>query len=113
MSGMESILLEWAVEFVLVLLTLAILLAFIRLVIGPDPADRIIALDLISVLIVAFLGALAIYSGEKSFLDVAIAYALIAFLGTVALARFREQLAKKAAGGETDPPRDADKEPED
>jgi multicomponent Na+:H+ antiporter subunit F len=32
--------------------------------------------------------SLSIYAGETSFLDVAIAYALIAFLGTAALARF-------------------------
>lgn len=100
--GMESILLKGATEAVLILLTLAILFAFIRLVIGPDPADRIVALDLISVLIVAYLGAVSIYTGEKSFLDVAIAYALIAFLGTVALARFRERLAKKISNGEAD-----------
>ena len=97
--GMESVFLHGVAEVVLVLLTLAILFAFIRLVIGPDPADRIVALDLISVLIVAYLGAFSIYTGEKSFLDVAIAYALIAFLGTVALARFRERLAKNAQNG--------------
>jgi len=100
--GMESILLKGTTEAVLILLTLAILFAFIRLVIGPDPADRIVALDLISVLIVAYLGAVSIYTGEKTFLDVAIAYALIAFLGTVALARFRERLAKKNSNGEAD-----------
>jgi multicomponent Na+:H+ antiporter subunit F len=91
----ESILLKGATELTLVLLLMGILLAFIRLLIGPDPADRIVALDLISVLIVAFLAAFSIYTGEKSFLDVAIAYALIAFLGTVALARFRERMVKK------------------
>lgn len=100
--GMESIFLNGVTEVVLVLLTLAILFAFIRLVIGPDPADRIVALDLISVLIVAYLGAFSIYTGEKSFLDVAIAYALIAFLGTVALARFRERLAKRSQNGGVD-----------
>ncbi len=102
MMGMEGILLKGATEAVLILLTLAILFAFIRLVIGPDPADRIVALDLISVLIVAYLGAFSIYTGEKAFLDVAIAYALIAFLGTVALARFRERLAKKSRNGKID-----------
>ncbi len=91
----ESMLLKAAVELTLILLLLGILLAFIRLLIGPDPADRIVALDLISILIVAFLASFSIYSGEKSFLDVAIAYALIAFLGTVALARFRERMVKK------------------
>jgi multicomponent Na+:H+ antiporter subunit F len=100
--GMESVFLKGATELVLVLLTLAILLALIRLVMGPDPADRIVALDLISVLIVAYLGAVCVYTGEKAFLDVAIAYALIAFLGTVALARFRERLAKRTGSGESE-----------
>ena len=93
--NLENLLLKSATELTLVLLLLGIVLSFIRLVIGPDPADRIVALDLISVLIVAFLAAYSIYRDEKSFLDVAIAYALIAFLGTVALARYRERLAKK------------------
>lgn len=98
--GMESQIVQIAAEITLVLLTLAILVAFIRLVMGPDQADRIVALDLISVLIVAYLAALSIYTGQKSYLDVAIAYALIAFLGTVALARFRERLAKERGGRE-------------
>lgn len=72
----------------LVLLVISIALAFLRLVWGPQAADRVIALDLIAVLIVAFLAAYAIDTGNTAFLDVAIAYALVAFLGTVALARF-------------------------
>jgi multicomponent Na+:H+ antiporter subunit F len=93
--NMENFILKSATELTLVLLMLGIVLSFIRLLIGPDPADRIVALDLISILIVGFLAAFSIYADEKSFLDVAIAYALIAFLGTVALARYRERLAKK------------------
>jgi len=84
----SDIFLNFAGPFTLVTVLVGILLAFIRLIRGPDAADRIVALDLISVLIVAFLAAYSIYSRETSFLDVAIAYALIAFLGTVALARF-------------------------
>jgi len=72
----------------LALLIFSMVLAFIRLVRGPQAADRVVALDLISVLIVAFLAAYAVHAGDTSFLDVAIAYALVAFLGTVALARF-------------------------
>lgn len=75
-------------RFSLVLLLIGTALACLRLVRGPQAADRIIALDLIAVLIVAFLAAYAINTGNTSFLDVAIAYALVAFLGTVALARF-------------------------
>ena len=85
-DGMTMV--QLAGRLALVLLLASVALAFIRLVIGPRAADRIVALDLIAVLIVAFLGAYAAVAGDTSFLDVAIAYALIAFLGTVALARF-------------------------
>jgi multicomponent Na+:H+ antiporter subunit F len=77
-----------ASRFALVVLLISVVLALVRLIKGPDAADRIVALDLISILIVAFLATESVYAGETSFLDVAIAYALIAFLGTVALARF-------------------------
>jgi multicomponent Na+:H+ antiporter subunit F len=84
----ESSLVALASRFALGVLLLSIFLALVRLIRGPDAADRIVALDVVSVLIVAFLATYSIYSGETSFLDVAIGYALIAFLGTVALARF-------------------------
>ena len=84
----ESSLVVFACRFALGVLLVSIFLALARLIRGPDAADRIVALDLVSVLIVAFLAAYSIFSGETSFLDVAIGYALIAFLGTVALARF-------------------------
>ncbi len=86
---MSAVILEHSVAVTAVLLLAGMLLAFIRLIKGPDAADRIVALDLISVLIVALLAVMAIYADETSFLDVSIAYALVAFLGTVALARFR------------------------
>jgi multicomponent Na+:H+ antiporter subunit F len=89
---------EIAGQFTLAVLLISMLLALFRLIKGPAAADRIVALDLISILIVAFMAAYSVFSGETSFLDVAIGYALIAFLGTVALARFLVRSAiKKAA----------------
>ena len=82
-------------QVALAVLLISMVLALFRLIRGPAAADRIVALDLISVLIVAFMAAYAIFSGETSFLDVAIGYALIAFLGTVALARFLMRTAIK------------------
>jgi multicomponent Na+:H+ antiporter subunit F len=87
-----------ASRFALVVLLISILLALVRLIKGPNAADRIVALDLISMLIVAFLATESIYTGETSFLDVAIAYALIAFLGTVALARFLTRSRQRKPG---------------
>jgi multicomponent Na+:H+ antiporter subunit F len=98
----DSSLIAIAGQFALAVLLISIILALVRLVRGPAAADRIVALDLISILIVAFLAAYSIYAGETSFLDVAIGYALIAFLGTAALARFLMRSAlKKSENFET------------
>jgi len=94
---------EIAGQFALAVLLISMILALVRLIRGPAAADRIVALDLISILIVAFTATYSVYSGETSFLDVAIGYALIAFLGTVALARFLERTAiKKGREHQTD-----------
>jgi multicomponent Na+:H+ antiporter subunit F len=85
-------------RFALIVLLISMVLALIRLTKGPEAADRIVALDLISILVVAFLAAYSIYAEETSFLDVAIAFALIAFLGTVALARFLMRTRETADG---------------
>lgn len=72
----------------LALLLVSMLLVLIRLWLGPSTADRVVALDLFGVLVVAMLVVLSILREESADLDVAIAYSLVAFLGTVALARF-------------------------
>ena len=83
----------------IVMLLIAMALVLWRLARGPTAADRVIALDLLSVLVVAFLVSISIYAGETSYLDVAIAYACIAFLGTVALARFILRASQSRSSG--------------
>ena len=70
------------------ILLAGMLLLLRRLSKGPTAADRVVAMDLLSVLVVTFLVILSIHTRETSYLDVALAYACIAFLGTIALARF-------------------------
>ena len=67
-------------------------LALIRLAIGPTLPDRVVALDQMTVSIVAFCGLAAIRSQDAAFLDVALVLALVGFLATVALARFAERV---------------------
>ncbi len=75
-------------EGALVALTLTLPFALYRLVRGPTLADRVVGLDLITSVGVAMAALYAIVSGQKAFLDVAIALALFAFLGTLGLARY-------------------------
>ncbi|APX14102.1 pH regulation protein F (plasmid) [Tateyamaria omphalii] len=67
-------------------------LALVRLAIGPTLPDRVVALDQMTVSIVAFCGLAAIRSQDAAFLDVALVLALVGFLATVALARFAERV---------------------
>jgi len=79
------------VNLVFAMLSLALLLAFARLARGPSLPDRVVALDLITVLIAALLTMDAIATNQPVFLDAAIVLALISFLGTVAFARYLER----------------------
>ena len=76
------------------LLTAALFLAFTRLVRGPTLPDRVVALDLISVIAVGLIAVYAIDLDQQVFFDAAIVVALVAFLGTVAFARYLERRAR-------------------
>ena len=75
----------------LVTLGLALVIAFIRLVKGPTLPDRVVAMDLIGVLVVGLIVVLAGSSGVRATLDAAIVIALVGFLGTVAYATYIER----------------------
>ncbi|MFO7653657.1 MAG: monovalent cation/H+ antiporter complex subunit F [Candidatus Krumholzibacteriia bacterium] len=70
---------------------LALMIAFLRLVRGPSMADRVAALDLVGGIALALIVVFAVMARERAFLNAAMAIAVIAFLGTVALARYLEQ----------------------
>ena len=80
--------LELVIIFSYVALSIALLLAFIRLVIGPSLADRVVALELIASIVVGLFGINAIETGVSAYLDIAIVLALTAFLVAIGFARF-------------------------
>ena len=78
-------------QFSLVILRTALLIAMIRLVKGPTLPDRIVAMDLIGVLVVGLIAVLAAATGVRATLDAAIVIALVGFVGTVAYATYVER----------------------
>jgi multicomponent Na+:H+ antiporter subunit F len=80
-----------ALSVALATLAVAAVLTFVRLVQGPTLPDRVIAIDLIGVLLVCMLVLMAGATAQQSFLDVAMVVALISFVGTVAYARYIER----------------------
>lgn len=83
--------LAWAINLAFGLLLLGMAFAFVRLSRGPSLADRVVALEYIVVLAVAFAAVYAIEAEQPAFLDVFVALALTLFLGTVAFARYLER----------------------
>lgn len=75
------------------LLMAGVVLAFTRLLRGPNLPDRVIALDILSVLGIGIIVAFAIATDQPVFIDVASVLALVSFLGTVAFAAYIERRA--------------------
>jgi multicomponent Na+:H+ antiporter subunit F len=73
-----------------VLLGVAAAFALIRAVRGPDLIDRIVALDLVLLLVAGGLAAQGVRTGSQLFIGALIVVALVAFAGTVLVARFIE-----------------------
>jgi multicomponent Na+:H+ antiporter subunit F len=90
------------------LLGAATILVAARLALGPTLADRALALDLLGFLAVSFAAVFVLRTGQTALFDPAMALALVAFLATVALARF-SLVVDEAQGSTADPdgPRDA------
>ncbi len=81
-------------DFLAVILWIALALAGWRLVRGPSFADRFVAFDMLTALGIAFAGLTAVSTGRGAFLDIALALALINFVGTAAFALFLERKAR-------------------
>jgi multisubunit Na+/H+ antiporter MnhF subunit len=80
--------LEAATQLALATLGVALLLDVIRLVKGPTLPDRIVAMDLLGVLVVGLIVVLAASTEVRATLDAAVVIALIGFVGTVAYATY-------------------------
>ncbi|MDO9576371.1 MAG: monovalent cation/H+ antiporter complex subunit F [Candidatus Cloacimonadales bacterium] len=63
-------------------------LCFIRVVIGPTIADRMVAIDIFGILVVGVCGLLVIKTGRLFLIDIAIAWIVLSFIGTVTLAKY-------------------------
>ncbi|MDQ0254313.1 multicomponent Na+:H+ antiporter subunit F [Evansella vedderi] len=82
--------LETVSTIVLILMSLSILVCFIRVLIGPTMSDRVVALDTIGINLIGFAGVIMIVQQTLAYAEVALVIAILAFIGSVALAKFIE-----------------------
>jgi multicomponent Na+:H+ antiporter subunit F len=82
---------EFSAQFSLITLGVALLIAVVRLVKGPSLPDRVVAMDLVGVLVVGLIVVLAAVSDVRATLDGAVVIALVAFVATVAYGTYVER----------------------
>ena len=73
------------------LLLLALMLASLRLVIGPSAADRVVALEVIASIMIGMLATYAVFYRVPQALDVAMVLALTGFLAAIGVSRYLVQ----------------------
>jgi len=71
-----------------VAIVIAMLLVMVRLFAGPTLYDRVLAVNSFGTHTVLFIGVLGFLTGRPDFLDIALLYALINFVGTIAVLKF-------------------------
>jgi len=61
-----------------------------RIARGPTAPDRTVAIDILGILVVGFCAFLSVITGKEFYMNIAITWALLSFIGTIALAKYLE-----------------------
>jgi multicomponent K+:H+ antiporter subunit F len=83
-----SALLTWALAAALTALTLAMMLSFARLLLGPRAEDRVLAFDCLYVNTMLIILALGLVYRSSSYIEAALLIALFGFVGSSAMSKF-------------------------
>lgn len=69
---------------------LSSLLVLIRVILGPTAADRIVAVDILGILIIGLTALLSLYYNESFFIDIGLIWALLSLIATLAFSKILE-----------------------
>lgn len=83
------------ITVVISILAVTALLTLYRVIVGPTAWDRLIAVNLISSKVVSIMVASALLFKRSIYMDVALVYAVIGFVSTVAISKYLEREGRK------------------
>jgi len=69
---------------------LATVLALVRAYVGPTTFDRLAAIDNMTVIVTSFILIMALFFGSNIYIDVALVYAILSFVGVIVFSRLLE-----------------------
>lgn len=93
---------DLSITIALALTSFGLVAGCVRMFKGPTTADRIVSMDLVTILLVAVSSLLALQLDNSAYLDLGLALALVGFLATVAFARYLETNPKLPLGDLSD-----------
>jgi multicomponent Na+:H+ antiporter subunit F len=72
-------------------ISLALLFSLYRFIKGPSVSDRVVSFDLITISSLALIALIGYISGRSIYIDVALVYGLLSFIGVIIVARYLER----------------------
>ena len=82
---------SWVYLATAVVLLIGLAIILMRAILGPSVYDRILATNAVGTKTILFVTLLGYISGRTEFIDMAIIYALITFITTIAILKFAEK----------------------
>lgn len=82
---------EGMLQTALALYGVGIAISSYRIIIGPSLPDRVVALDMIGVMLVSSIAVVSVLLGTRAFLEVILILAILAFIGTIAFSKYIER----------------------
>lgn len=72
-------------------ISLAMLFSLYRFIKGPSVSDRVVSFDIITISSLALIALIGLISGRAIYIDVALVYGLLSFIGVIIVARYLER----------------------
>ncbi|MEK3936726.1 Na(+)/H(+) antiporter subunit F1 [Sporosarcina sp. FSL W7-1349] len=82
---------ELMLKISVVLFSITIAIAVLRIILGPSMPDRVIALDVIGVNLIATIAVISVIMNTKAFLEVILILGILSFIGTIAFSKSIER----------------------
>jgi multicomponent Na+:H+ antiporter subunit F len=86
------------IEYVIFLVVIAAFICMLRIAKGPTAPDRVLAADTINSMVIAIIVLLALFYNNNMFADIAIVYATLSFLSTLAIAKYLMKAKEEVKG---------------
>ena len=74
----------------IIILIICCFMCLYRVAVGPTPSDRIVAIDILGTMVVGFCAIYSAFTKQDLYMIIAISWALLSFVGTIALAKYLE-----------------------